>query len=186
MVREIQHWVESLEGAADLERKILVEQVIPRPGKGDFAYEITVPVVNGKVLTPIEVQPKGSDFYDFQAKYSQGGSDHIVGTSLGEKHPIAQSCQQVAVKTYKVLNLRGAARVDFMVEPDGTLFVIEVNTLPGCTPTSLLPESAQYKGIEFPQLIQSLLQTAQTDGWWRRNLDRFNHWLRSQRDRGSR
>ena len=107
-------------------------------------------------LPLIEIVPK-SQFYDYESKYADGGSEHIIPARLPEELTIR--AQEFAQQCHLLLGCRGMSRTDFMVK-DGELFILETNTIPGMTPTSLLPQAAAEVGIAFPKLLDRLIQSA--------------------------
>jgi D-alanine-D-alanine ligase len=136
------------EKAFDYDAEILLEQYIP-------GREITVAVLEGEPLPPIEIQPI-SGFYDFQAKYTSGATNYLVPAPLSDQ--VTEVIQQLAVQSCRVTGCwSGAIRVDFRLDMDGQPFVIELNTIPGMTGTSLLPKAAQTAGIDFDSLIVKIL-----------------------------
>ncbi len=128
--------------------EVLIEKYIQ--GK-----EISVGILGEMILPVIEIVPKG-DFYDYEAKYVPGMSSHILPAAL-DKTTYNQA-QQYAKKVYSGFNCRGAVRVDMMVDDKNEIYVLEVNTIPGMTPTSLLPEAAKAAGINFNQLVLKIIE----------------------------
>jgi D-alanine--D-alanine ligase len=138
-------------------RQVLVEEWLR-------GMEISVPVLVDRALPAIEIVPDGGR-YDFARKYLPGATEEIVPARLPEE--TLRAAEDVALRCHQALGCRGATRTDMMVvpEPDGTyapsgLRVLEVNTLPGLTETSLLPRSAQAAGIGFAELCQEILNDA--------------------------
>jgi UDP-N-acetylmuramate--L-alanine ligase len=129
--------------------KVLVEEWI----KG---IEISTPVVNGKALMPVEIAPV-TGRYDFASKYLPGATEEIIPARLDET--LLEKAKQIALQAHELLHCQGASRTDAIVR-DGEIFVLEVNSLPGLTPTSLLPNSAQASGISFDELCRMLVQDA--------------------------
>jgi D-alanine-D-alanine ligase len=138
-----------------------------------FAYSEEVMVekfIDGKLLaigmnemTPmpiIHIRPK-SGFYDYEAKYTSGKTEYICPADIEEDE--AGRCRQVAIKVFHVLRGRGFPRVDVILDGQGTPQVLEINTIPGMTPTSLLPMAAQEMGMKFDDLVVEILKTAQLD-----------------------
>ncbi|MFK8139389.1 MAG: D-alanine--D-alanine ligase [Bdellovibrionales bacterium] len=121
--------------------------------------ELTVPVVNGKALTPIEIRPRDG-FYDYKNKYTAGKTDYILPPEQSQE--VIDKIKQLSEEIFKILDLRSYARVDFMLS-QGEVQFLEVNTLPGCTQTSLIPKSAKHDGISFVELVSGLIKTAQLD-----------------------
>jgi len=135
--------------------RVMVEKYI----KG---REVTVPVLFGKALPVIEIIPKTA-FYDYVAKYTKGMSDHILPARLGKKLYLRIS--GLAVLTHKLLLLKDYSRIDLMIEEkSGQPFILEANSLPGLTGTSLLPEAAEHAGIGFEELILKMLAGALRNG----------------------
>ncbi|MEQ1664753.1 MAG: D-alanine--D-alanine ligase [Bdellovibrionales bacterium] len=139
--------------AAQFDNYILIETFID-------GMELTVPLLDGKVLTPIEIVPK-SNFYDYANKYTAGNTEYFLPARIDQKN--LESIKLLAVKAFEACRLRCYGRVDFRVDTKGNPFVIELNTLPGCTPTSLLPKAAKDSGISFNQLIAILIDSATLD-----------------------
>lgn len=152
-VTEASQWAEALRLACaqDAQGEALVEQYIP-------GRELAVGVVNGTALPVLEIlAPDG--WYDFHAKYTPGASRHL----FPEPDAITEKVQRIAEAAYTATRCRGAVRVDFRVTDSGEAYILEVNTVPGCTQTSLLPEAAARAGIPFPQLCAALIESAQCD-----------------------
>ncbi len=152
IARDTEDLRSGIETAASLDGTVLVEDFID----GD---ELTVSVLNGEALPVIKVVPK-SGFYDYQAKYNSGDTEYLLPAPIDQN--IYRTVQQAAVKACNVLGCRGAARVDFMLSED-KFYCIEVNTIPGMTETSLLPKAAQAAGVDFPQLVETILLDADLD-----------------------
>ncbi len=118
--------------------------------------ELTVGVLDGEALPVIQVQAEGG-FYDYTAKYTQGKTQYLVPAPI---EPLMyQKVQRIAQEACRILGCLGAARVDFMVR-ERECFCLEVNTIPGMTPTSLLPKAAGEAGISFEELTRRILAGA--------------------------
>jgi D-alanine-D-alanine ligase len=114
---------------------------------------------NAKSLPVIEIVPqKGGGFYDFEAKYSSGGSSHLIPPRLSEE--VQREIQLLALKAHRALGASGVTRSDFIITPAGKPFYLETNTTPGMTETSLVPDAARAVGVQFPQLIEKLIEMA--------------------------
>ena len=122
--------------------------------------EIAVSFLDGQVLTPVEIEPK-ADFYDYKRKYIKGESFYFTPPRIDPF--IVEKIKSLARSVFQSLPLRSYARADFILQKDKTPWLIEINTLPGLTEHSLLPKSAKHDGIEFPQLIEKIIQSANTD-----------------------
>lgn len=119
--------------------------------------ELTIGLLDGVALPPIRIATK-NDFYDFQAKYQSGTEAHHFDTGL----PAAtlQQCAALAVAASETLGCRDLGRVDLIVGADGRPTLLEINTLPGFTDVSLLPDAARQAGITFPELVDRLVRLA--------------------------
>jgi D-alanine--D-alanine ligase len=118
--------------------------------------EISTPVLDNEALLPVEIAPM-SGYYDFESKYTPGATEEICPARLPEE--LLKEAQDLALKAHQVLGCAGATRTDMIVR-DKEIFVLEVNTLPGMTGTSLLPNSARACGLEFEELCHRLVEDA--------------------------
>lgn len=127
--------------------------------------ELTCAVMGDRPLDVIEILPVSEDFYGFDAKYAKGGSKHVLPANL--KQNIYQEVQQLALEAHRALGCRGVSRADFRYDdrPGGTgdLVVLEVNTQPGMTETSLVPEMAAHAGYSFGGLVRWMVEDASCD-----------------------
>jgi D-alanine-D-alanine ligase len=133
----------------------LVEEYIP-------GRELTVGVLDDRALAVTEIRSVAGAFYDYESKYADGGSRHIIPAKV---HPdVYAQAMDVAVAAHRALGCRGATRCDFRYDDTkgepGRLVLLEINTQPGLTPTSLLPEQAAHRGIGFPQLCAWMVENA--------------------------
>jgi D-alanine-D-alanine ligase len=119
--------------------------------------ETTVGILDGSPLPVVEVRPK-SGSYDYANKYTAGRTEYFCPANL--EAAVTAQIQQAALAAFHAVGGRDYARVDVMVQPDGSPVVLEVNTLPGMTETSLLPKAAAAAGIPFPQLCERMVQLA--------------------------
>ena len=122
--------------------------------------QITVPILGKQVFPIVEIIPK-SGFSDYHAKYTKGASEFIVPARL--KADTKLKAEEISLKVFHLLQCRGYGRADFMVDKEGRLWFIEMNTLPGMTATSLFPLSAQQAGVSFEDLIERILLEASLD-----------------------
>jgi len=122
--------------------------------------ELTTAILGGKALGVTELKPK-SGWYDYDAKYTDGMTEHVFPADIPDH--IAEACKRIALEAHKLLGCRGASRSDFRWDDergeDG-LFLLEVNTQPGMTPLSLVPEQARHLGISYPELVQMIIDEA--------------------------
>ena len=127
--------------------------------------ELTCAVMGDRALDVIDIRAADGGWYDYNAKYSKGGSIHILPAEL--KGNIYQHIQQLALTAHRALGCRGVSRSDFRYDdrPDGTgeLVVLEVNTQPGMTETSLVPELAAHAGFSFGELVRWMVEDASCD-----------------------
>ena len=147
---------EAVEVALQDGNGVLIEQFV----KGT---EITCGILgkgeNTQALPVLEIVPQSAGgFYDYEAKYSQGGSLHLHPPRLSED--VVEEAQNHALAIYKALGCRGVARADFIVDDAGTPYFLEINVLPGMTEMSLVPDAARVLGLEFPQLLEFLIGSA--------------------------
>ena len=122
--------------------------------------EITVPVLGNEVafaLPIIEINT-GAEFYDLKVKYEPASLHHVIPARLDED--VYARAQELAVRAHHALGCAGASRSDFIIKADGTPVILETNTIPGMTETSLFPDSARHAGIEFPELCTRLIKLA--------------------------
>ena len=148
-----QELLAGIEEAFKHDEDVLIEEFIA-------GMEVTVSVLGKKgveqALPVIEIVPKNK-FYDYEAKYAPGGSDHIIPARVSEE--ITEYLQKNAVLAHQSLNCKTYSRTDFIVPFDGTLpVVLEVNTLPGMTPTSLFPDAAKEIGLSYEDMIERLIE----------------------------
>jgi len=123
--------------------------------------EIAVSVLNGQALPPVEIAPK-SGMYDFASKYTAGATNYYCPARLAES--TVQKCMRIAECVVALLGCEGAPRVDFIVPDAGEPVVLEVNTIPGMTATSLLPKSAAEVGMSFQKLCLNIVNAASLRG----------------------
>lgn len=137
------------------DRSVLVERFVS-------GVEVTIAVLGNEdavALPTLEIVPQ-HEFYDYDSKYVPGMSRHIIPARVSE--PAAEECQRLAVAAHKLLGCRGISRADTIVEADGSVWLLETNTIPGMTATSLVPDAARAAGIEFPELCSMLVEFALT------------------------
>jgi len=143
----------AVEAAFGYDDTVLIEQFIT-------GTEITVPILGNaelEVLPIVEIVPNGG-FYDYEAKYTAGATDEIVPARISET--LAAEARRIAHLCHRTLGCRGMSRTDMIITPEGQIYTLEVNTIPGMTPTSLLPRSAEAAGYTFAQLLDRLIALA--------------------------
>ena len=138
--------------------QVLVESYVP-------GRELTCAVLGDTPLGVIDIRPATGVFYDYDAKYAKGGSIHVLPADL--KPIVYQRVQELALAAHQALGCRGVSRADLRYDdtagPDGPLVVLEVNTQPGMTETSLVPEMAAHAGYSFGELVQWMVEDASCD-----------------------
>ena len=136
---------------------VLVESYIP-------GRELTVAVMGDRALGVTELQPHDG-FYDYAAKYEEGRTTHLCPAPVPEE--IAELAMDYALKAHDALGCRGVSRADFRYDDTGgepgDLYMLEINTQPGMTPLSLVPEQAAYKGVGFAELVSWMVENAACD-----------------------
>jgi D-alanine-D-alanine ligase len=138
----------------NLGEDVMIEKYVP-------GRELTSTVMGDTALAVTEIVPK-TQFYDYDAKYAPGGSKHVVPADLPET--LSRKIMALAEQAHSALGCRGVTRTDFRYDEEGgEIIVLEVNTQPGMTPTSLVPEQAAYKGISFRELVRWILEDASCD-----------------------
>lgn len=125
--------------------------------------ELTTAVLGDQALMVTELKPK-SGFYDFDAKYTDGLTEHVCPAQIPDE--ITEACKRLALDAHRLLGCKGASRSDFRWDDhlgvEG-LFLLEVNTQPGMTPLSLVPEQARHLGMSYAQLVQAIVDEAMAD-----------------------
>lgn len=143
----------AIERALELDDTVLVEQFF----KG---IEVTAAVLGNEdpeAMPLVQMVPK-NDFYDFESKYAPGGSDHLCPAPIDDV--LTAKIQEYACRAHKTLGCSGVSRTDFMINDQGKCIILETNTIPGMTETSLLPDAARVAGISFPDLCTRLIEYA--------------------------
>jgi D-alanine-D-alanine ligase len=143
--------------ASTYDRELLVEKFIP-------GRELTIGILGDQALPIIEIIPKGG-FYDFTNKYpflnpsAGGGAEHVCPAKISEEQ--TRAIQELALRAHRSLGLQVYSRVDIMLPDEGEPSVLEINTIPGMTETSLLPEAAGVAGIGYPELCARIIELSQ-------------------------
>lgn len=125
--------------------------------------ELTTAVIGDRALLVTELKPK-SGFYDFDAKYTEGMTDHICPAQIPDE--ITEACKDIALRAHRLLGCKGTSRSDFRWDDEQGvegLFLLEVNTQPGMTPLSLVPEQARALGMDYPDLVEAIIAEAIND-----------------------
>jgi D-alanine-D-alanine ligase len=149
-VERVEQWPNALAEALKFDSEVLVEEKI-------FGRETTVGILGGEVLPVVEVRPKAGG-YDYTNKYTPGNTEYFCPADFDAA--TAQRIQAAALGAFTAIGGRDYARVDVMVRADGSPVVLEVNTLPGMTETSLLPKAAAAAGLNYAELCQRMIDLA--------------------------
>lgn len=150
IVREPKGLPRALEEAYRFDTVALVEEFVP-------GTDATVGIFDDKPLPVIEIRPK-SGFYDYEAKYTKGKTEYIVPAPFSDT--VTRETQKLARRAHLAIGCRGCTRVDFRITPEGRPLVLEINTIPGMTETSLLPKAAEAAGIGYDRLVGWIAQAA--------------------------
>jgi D-alanine-D-alanine ligase len=149
--------VKAVEAVLETASEVLFQQFI-------HGREITVGVLDQGfagseyALPPTEIKPKSSHFFDYRAKYEIGASEEITPAPLGEA--LTRVVQAAAKKLHGAVGARGFSRTDIILDDQKQAFILEINTIPGLTETSLLPQQAREAGISFPELLDRIIDAA--------------------------
>jgi len=149
-VERVSDWSTALAESMRFDQRVLVEEKI-------VGRETTVGILDGKPLPLVEVRPK-EGVYDYATKYTPGASEYLCPAPF--EREATEQIQSVALAAFKAIGGRDYARVDVMVRPSGEPVVLEVNTLPGMTKTSLLPKAAAAAGLSYAELCQRMIDLA--------------------------
>ena len=150
VVNDQKEYEEALDAAYSYEDEVVIEEYI----KG---REFSVAVVDGKAYPVIEIAPL-EGFYDYKNKYQPGSTIETCPADISPE--LTERMQRYAEKGAKALCLEGYSRLDFLMKDNGEMFCLEANTLPGMTPTSLIPQEAQAMGIDYPTLCEELINVS--------------------------
>ncbi len=151
---------EAIEMALSFGHGVLVEPYV-------MGREVTVGVLDlhgaePRALPVIEIRTASDEWYDYTNRYAVGKSEHLIPAPLGEE--LNARLQDIALQAHIGLGLRDLSRADYIVTDAGEIALLEVNTLPGMTPTSLFPDGARAMGIDFPSLMDALVRSAHQRG----------------------
>jgi D-alanine-D-alanine ligase len=154
ILRDKEHFEMSVEQAFSYGPRVIVEKYIE--GK-----EVQIGILNGKVLGGVEVRPS-LEFYSYEAKYTAGLTKYILPPEIDRE--VCEKAEAAALLSHNALGCSGATRVDLLIDSAGNPYVLEVNTIPGMTETSLLPKIAGLAGFDFPGLIEEILRGVLDEG----------------------
>ena len=153
IVREIGELWDAIDEAAKFDDEVMIEQFIP-------GRELTVGILGDEALPVGEIIPV-HEIYDYECKYTAGMAREIFPADLTAQE--TSTIQDLARRAFRALKLRGYARIDFRMAPDGVFYCLEANTLPGMTALSLIPQAAAAAGMSFPELCERIVRLALDD-----------------------
>lgn len=153
IVQNKQELESALEDVKTYDTQFIVEQYL---AGGEF----TVGVLNGKALPVVKIEPH-SGAYDYTSKYTVGATEYLCPAPISEE--LTASMQNLAERTYAAFSCDGVARVDIMTDSEGKPYVLELNSIPGMTETSLVPKEAKAMGMDFATLCETILMSAGLD-----------------------
>jgi len=156
--KESDELIAALEFAFEIDDRVIIEQRI----KGKEATVGILDIEQLEALPTIEIETPPNEWYDYAHRYTVGMSNHIIPANISDDQ--RQRAEDIARQAHFVLGCRDLSRVDFVVPERGDPIVLEVNTLPGMTPTSLYPDAAQAFGLNFETLVAKLIERALTRG----------------------
>ena len=154
IVKEESELLEAIEYVFTVDDEIVIEKFME-------GTETTVAVLGNdelEALPVIEIVPLAADTYDFESKYAPGGCEHIIPARISEE--VSDKVKDLAKRAHLALGCRGVSRTDFIIDEKGDPWILETNTIPGMTATSLLPDTAGVAGYTFPQLCTKLVEFA--------------------------
>jgi D-alanine-D-alanine ligase len=149
VVRRREELAPAIATAQRYDHEVMIERFVP-------GRELTVGIIDGQTLPVGEIFPLKADHFDYESKYQPGGAREEFPANLAPA--VAEQLQSYALQTWTALKLKGYCRVDFRLDPSEQAWLLEVNTLPGMTATSLLPQGAQAKGIAFGELCEKICE----------------------------
>jgi D-alanine-D-alanine ligase len=151
LVKRAEDLAAAVELAASFDKEVMLERYIP-------GRELTVGILDDQALAVGEIIPSTGPIFDYAAKYQPNGAQEIFPADLTSEQ--TARAQDLALRVHRALKLESYSRVDFRMDPDGGLWCLEVNTLPGLTAASLLPRAAAAVGIGFPELCERICRSA--------------------------
>jgi D-alanine-D-alanine ligase len=151
LVRQAQDLARAFAEAARFSKGVLLETYVP-------GRELTVGILGEEALPVVEIFPEGG-LYDYRRKYTSGASRYECPAQLDSG--LASRIRELGLRAFQVLGCRGVARADFRLDPEGRPYCLEVNTVPGMTPTSLVPMAAAARGLSYDDVVARMLELAQ-------------------------
>lgn len=151
VVKKPEDLTPAIETASRYDDEVMLEKFVP-------GRELTVGILGDRALAVGEIFPKRGEIFDYESKYQKGGAEEVFPANLTPEQ--TARIQDLGLRVHRALKLNDYSRVDFRMDPSGDVWVLEANTLPGMTATSLLPQSAAAVGISFPELCETICRLA--------------------------
>ncbi|MCL2293504.1 MAG: D-alanine--D-alanine ligase [Spirochaetes bacterium] len=151
VVKNADDYNAAIKFALQYDTEVVIEKFIP-------GREFTVGILENQALGVGEIIPKFSEIFDYKSKYQKGGAEEIFPAQISIEK--TELIREIGLKAHKALKMEDYSRVDFRMDPEGNVWCLEVNALPGMTSTSLLPQSAAVMGISFPDLCEMICTLA--------------------------
>ncbi len=140
----------AFEEAYKIDKIVIVESFV-------VGNEYTLPIIHNKPFPIVEIKSK-TEFYDYEAKYLRGDTEFICPTDIAL--PLVEDINKLCINAFNAIGCDGWGRVDFIIDKNKKIHIIEINTVPGMTSHSLVPMSARYAGVEFDDLVMMILETS--------------------------
>lgn len=149
IVKKSEHLEKAIELAKKYDSNILIEEYLE-------GMEVTCGILGDQVLPVVEIKSK-NEFFDYEAKYTDSGAEDIIPARLEDG--VTKNVQEIALRVFKIIGGKGFARVDMIIKND-LPYVLEINTIPGLTPYSLLPKEAQAVGYSYTKMLTKMIELA--------------------------
>ena len=140
----------AFEEAYKIDKVVIVESFV-------VGNEYTIPIIHNKPFPIVEIKSK-TEFYDYEAKYLRGDTEFICPADIAL--PLVEDINKLCINAFNAIGCDGWGRVDFIIDKNKNIYIIEINTVPGMTRHSLVPMSARYAGVEFDDLVMMILETS--------------------------
>ena len=157
IVKKRENIAAAVKEAGQYSKEIIIQKFIR--GRELTCGVLEMPGGKIKALPPVEIVPRLAGFYDYRSKYADGGSDHVI-PPRGMAARQIKTVQDLALCAHSAIGAAGMSRSDFILAPNGKFYILEINTIPGMTGTSLLPQAAAAAGITFPRLLDAIIRSA--------------------------
>lgn len=148
-IKNEQEFYEALKDIFTIDKEVMIEEVLR-------GVEISVPIIDGKVYPTLCIEPKAGTFFDYASKYEVGGADEYV---VEFEKELQDEINELTKTAYHAVKCEGYARIDFMLK-DNKPYLMEINTLPGMTMTSLVPKSLKHLGVSYSELLDKLIEVS--------------------------